>query len=78
MITAAYQELLNNQDLVKDSNQNKVVQALQALYDELDTSNPDNSTIIDRVAAILSRNSSASNIKGLYIWGGVGLNKGHF
>lgn len=75
MITAAYQELLNNQDLVKDSNQNKVVQALQALYDELDTSNPGDSTIIDRVAAILSRNSSASNIKGLYIWGGVGRGK---
>lgn len=75
MITAAYQELLNRQDLVKDSNQKKVVQALQALYDELDTSNPDGSTIIDRVAAILSRNSSTSKIKGLYIWGGVGRGK---
>ena len=75
MIEAAYQKLLSNKHLVKDSNQEKIVRALQDLYDELDTNNPEDSTIIDRVAAILSRNTNANNIKGLYIWGGVGRGK---
>ena len=75
MIEAAYQKLLSNKHLVKDSNQEKIVRALQDLYEELDTNNPEDSTIIDRVAAILSRNTNANNIKGLYIWGGVGRGK---
>ncbi len=75
MIESAYKELLNKHRLVEDLKQKKVVQALQALYDELNQNNPEDSTIIDRVAALLSRSSSANNIKGLYIWGGVGRGK---
>ena len=78
MITTAYEDLLHKQQLVKDTNQKKVVQALQDLYDELDQSNPDDSSIIDRVAAILSRKTSTDYVKGLYIWGGVGRGKNIF
>ena len=75
MIESAYQELLEKGQLVEDPNQKKVVQALQSLYDELNSNNPDDSTIIDRVAAIIARKSNGNNIKGLYIWGGVGRGK---
>ncbi len=75
MITSAYEDLLHKHQLVEDVQQKKVVLALQDLYDELDTSNPDDSTIIDRVVAILAKNSNTDYIKGLYIWGGVGRGK---
>lgn len=75
MIHSAYQQLLKQEKLVADSKQEKVVQALQLLHDEIDSSNPDDSSIIDRVAALIARNNNTKQVKGLYIWGGVGRGK---
>ncbi len=75
MISSAYKQLIKTQKIVTDPKQDKIVRALQELNDELDYQNPDDSTIIDRVAALLARNNSANSIKGLYIWGGVGRGK---
>lgn len=75
MIESAYQELLDAKKIVADPNQCKVVNALQTLHDELELNNPEDSNIIDRVAALLSRNNNSANVKGLYIWGGVGRGK---
>ena len=75
MIELAYQELLSKKQITKDSDQNKVVQALQVLYDELNANTPGGSTIIDRITTVLSRKSDTNNIKGLYIWGGIGRGK---
>ncbi len=75
MIESVYQALLDGNELVEDPNQKKVVQALQALHDELSSENPEDSTIIDRFTTFLSRNSNTRSIQGLYIWGGVGRGK---
>ncbi len=75
MIESIYQELLEKKQLVKDSNQKKVVQALQALYDALDTNNSKGLAITDSIVNLWRRKSNKYKIKGLYIWGGVGRGK---
>ena len=75
MIESVYQALLDGNELVEDPNQLKVIQALQALHDELSADNPEDSSIIDRFTTFLSRKSNTRSIQGLYIWGGVGRGK---
>jgi cell division protein ZapE len=75
MIESVYQALLDSEQLVADTNQLKVIQALQILHDELSANNPEDSTIINRFTTFLSRNSNNRSIQGLYIWGGVGRGK---
>ena len=65
MIESVYQALIDCEQIVEDSNQRKVIQALQVLHDELSTDNPDDSTIIDRFTTFLSRKSNTRTIQGL-------------
>ncbi len=75
MIESVYQALVDSEKLVEDLNQKKVVQALQALHDELSQDNSDDASIIDRFTTFLSRKPNSTTIQGLYIWGGVGRGK---
>lgn len=75
MIESAYHQLLKEERLVKDPNQKNVVIALQNLYDELNANNPNDSTILEQITAIVARKPKDDCIKGLYIWGGVGRGK---
>ena len=75
MIESAYQQLLSQNKLVADPNQQKVVQALQGLHDELMHASADDSSILDRITTLISNNKQKQCTKGLYIWGGVGRGK---
>ena len=74
MIESAYRELLDTRQIVQDSEQEETVLALQALHTRLNHHNP-GTTLLSRIATLLSGRSSAANIKGLYIWGGIGRGK---
>jgi len=75
MIESVYQALIDSEQLVEDPNQRQVIQALQALHDELSATNQDDSTIINRFTTFLSRKPNIQPIQGLYLWGGVGRGK---
>lgn len=75
MIESAYQALLDEKKFVEDPKQKKIVLALQGLHDELELNNSEDSSLMDRITALLTRKNNAPNVKGLYIWGGVGRGK---
>lgn len=74
MIQSAYQELLETQQIVQDSDQEKTVLALQALHHELNhhDSKPG---LLKRITNFLPGGQDPADIKGLYIWGGIGRGK---
>ena len=74
MIQSAYQELLETQQIVQDSDQEKTVLALQALHHKLNhhDSKPG---LLKRITNFLPGGQDPADIKGLYIWGGIGRGK---
>lgn len=74
MIESAYQELLETRQIVQDSDQKKTVLALQALHHRLDHHNS-KSGLLDRIARFLPGSPGSADIRGLYIWGGIGRGK---
>lgn len=74
MIESAYRELLDTQQIVQDPEQKKTVRALQTLHNKLNHHNP-GTTMFNRIATLLSGKSGVADIKGLYIWGGIGRGK---
>ena len=76
MIESTYNELLKKKQLVKDPRQKMVVQALQTLYDALDAAgHSGNANLLRRVTRHWSKKANKRNLRGLYIWGGVGRGK---
>ena len=75
MIKSVYQALIDGEELVIDHKQEKVVDALQTLYEQLEAVNPENSSIMERISSLVSKSNSSNLPKGLYIWGGVGRGK---
>ena len=74
MIESAYQELLETQQIVQDSDQKKTVLALQALHHKLDHYNS-KPGLLGRITSFLPGRQDPADIKGLYIWGGIGRGK---
>lgn len=74
MIELAYKKLLNTKQIVQDPDQKKIVSALQALQHEVHHYNS-YPTLFKRFGTFLFRKSSTADIKGLYIWGGIGRGK---
>ncbi|MCY4641664.1 MAG: cell division protein ZapE [Gammaproteobacteria bacterium] len=74
MIESAYRKLLDTQQIVQDSEQKNTVMALQTLQHNLNRHKP-NATLFSRITTFLSCKPCDANIKGLYIWGGIGRGK---
>ncbi len=70
-----YQKLLDERQLVEDAHQASTVRALQSLYDELEAGRSKDLSVIGRLTTIWTRKSKTNNVKGVYIWGGVGRGK---
>ncbi|WP_394130310.1 cell division protein ZapE [Shewanella maritima] len=68
-----YQQDLTREDFSHDSAQERAVQSLQRVYDELLEANMPQKGL-SRLARVFKRQSSAQ-VKGLYLWGGVGRGK---
>ena len=74
MIESAYRKLLETQQIAQDLDQKKTVLALQALHNQLNHYNLP-PKLLDRITTFLSGKQDVVDLKGLYIWGGIGRGK---
>lgn len=70
-----YQRDLQREGFVSDADQLRAVEHLQILYEALVSEKKDEASLVSRLLGRLGRRPENQQIRGLYMWGGVGRGK---